>query len=281
MPFRSLIVHLDGEARCDTRIHLAARFAAAHDSHLIGVAATGPLDFSPSLGAAASHGIDEGDAARLEALQRASDWAIHFEARCRAEGAGSIEMAVREGEPVAVLLHEAHCADLTVIGQPDPASAAYRQDKRFVDRVLLHSARPMLVVPASGRFDRFGDSVLMAWDDSPGCARAAADALPLLKLAKRVHVRVWRRQRDAAEQAIRERVLTVQRWLTRHGVAADAAVETTEMPVGDAILRMAARLDVDLIVMGTYGHSIWTQRIIGGATRTALAHSSVPLLMSH
>jgi len=34
-------------------------------------------------------------------------------------------------------------------------------------------------------------------------------------------------------------------------------------------------------VMGAYGHSRWAERIVGGTTRTALAQSALPLLMSH
>ncbi|HEY0858212.1 MAG TPA: universal stress protein [Albitalea sp.] len=280
MSFRSLLVLLDGEAPCAVRSHLAARMAAAHASHLIGLAPTGPLDFLPSL-AGASHSIEEVDAARAGALDRASRWTERFEQVCRAEGAASFETVVREGEPLPIVLHEAHCADLTVISQADTASPSHRHDKRFVDHVLLHNARPTLVVPAAGRFDRLGQNVLVAWDDSPGCARATADALPMLRAAQRVHLRVWCRPGEPAEAAIRRRAQTVQRWLTQHGVTVDAALETSTLPIGEAILVLATRLGVDVIVMGTYGHAHWTERIIGSTTRTALARSTVPLLMSH
>ncbi len=280
MSFCSLLVLLDGEAPCAVRSRLAARFAAAHGSRVIGLAPTGPLDFVPSL-AGASHSLDEGDAARARALDRASQWTERFEHVCHAEGAGSYETVVREGDPLPIVLHEAHCADLTVISQADAASPGHRHQKRFVDQVLLHNARPTLVVPAGGRFDRLGENVLVAWDDSPGCARATADALPMLRDARRVHLRVWCRPHEPAEPAIRRRAETVERWLRQHGVVADAALETSTLPIGEAILALAARLDVDVIVMGTYGHAHWTERIIGSTTRTALTRSTVPLLMSH
>lgn len=280
MNFRSLLVLLDGDARCDARIHLAARFAVAHGSHLVGVAATGRVDFPSGLGAA-SRSMDDAAAARTQALRRASDCVEHFHARCRAEGVASVEAGMYEGNKAVVVLHQAHCADLTVIGQADPASPSFREDKRFVEQVLLDNARPTLIVPHAGRFDAVGVNVLVAWDDSHGSARAAADALPLLRRARQVQLRVWRREGNAAEPEIRERLETVQRWLTRQGVAAEVRVETTVAAIGDAILDKAAALGADLIVMGTYGHSRWTERIVGGATRTALARSAVPLLMSH
>ncbi|MBA3622993.1 MAG: universal stress protein, partial [Methylibium sp.] len=43
MNYRSLLVLLDGKPRCDARVDLAACFAVAHGSHLIGVAPTGVI----------------------------------------------------------------------------------------------------------------------------------------------------------------------------------------------------------------------------------------------
>jgi len=280
MNLRSLLVFLDGDARCDARIHLAARFAAAHDSHLVGVAPTGLVELPSGLGAA-SRFQDDAAAAAAQALHRASHWVEHFRAHCRAEGVASAEASVHEGEKAAVVLHHAHCTDVTVIGQADPTCPSHREDKRFVEHVLLHNARPTLIVPHAGRFDAFGENVLVAWDDSRGSARAAADALPVLRHARQVHVRVWCREGEAIEHPIQERLQTVHRWLLWQGVAADVRVETAHAAIGEAILDKAVDLGVDLIVMGTYGHSRWTERILGGATRTALVRSPVPLLMSH
>jgi nucleotide-binding universal stress UspA family protein len=280
MNFRSLLVFLDGSARCDARIHLASRFAAAHGSHLIGIAPTGLIQLPTGLGAASRH-MEHAVAARDDALREATERVERFRARCRAEGAISVEASVHEGEEAPVVLHHAHCADLVVIGQADPAGPSPRDESRFVEQVLLHNARPTLIVPHAGHFQSVGTNVLIAWDDSRASARATADALPLLRDARQVHLRVWRRDGEADEAPFRERLRAVHRWLMRQGVAADVDVETVIKPIGDAILDAAADLDVDLIVMGTYGHSRWTERIVGGATRTALARSSVPLLMAH
>ena len=280
MGFRSLLVVLDNDARCDARVHLAVGLAVAHGSHLIGLAPTGRIELPSTLGAA-SRCIDDAAAVRDALLLHADACVARFLATCRAAGVASVETGVHEGEKAAVVLHHAHCADLTVIGQADPAGPSHRDDSRFVERVLLHNAGPTLVVPHAGHFDSVGANVLVAWDDSCGASRAAAAALPLLRHAKQVHVRAWRREGEAPESPIRERLQTVRRWLLRQGVVADVQVETTHAAVGDAISEKAARLGADLIVMGSYGHSRWAERLLGGATRSALARSSLPLLMSH
>ncbi|WP_280156046.1 universal stress protein [Piscinibacter sp. XHJ-5] len=280
MAFRSLLVFLDGDARCDARSHLAARFAAAHDSHLLGIAPTGALELSGGF-AAASHRADEAAASRADAVHRAGERVDRFVACCKLLGVASMEAHVHEGEKAQVLLHHAHCADLTVIGQADPASASHREEKRFVEQVLLANPRPTLVVPHAGRFDVVGERVVVAWDDSHGCARAVADALPLLRQAQAVHLRLWRRIDEGEEHPLRERMQAVSRWLMRQGVSADVEVATTDANIGEAILREALATGADLVVMGSYGHSRWTERLLGGATRTALVRSPVPLLMSH
>ena len=65
------------------------------------------------------------------------------------------------------------------------------------------------------------------------------------------------------------------------GVSADVRVETTGIDITDAMLSRAADMNIDLIVMGAYGHARWTERILGGATRGLLATMTVPVLMSH
>ena len=64
-------------------------------------------------------------------------------------------------------------------------------------------------------------------------------------------------------------------------LSADVRVEETRIDIADTMLSRAADMNVDLIAMGAYGHSHWTERILGGATRGLLATKTVPVLMSH
>ena len=51
--------------------------------------------------------------------------------------------------------------------------------------------------------------------------------------------------------------------------------------VQPTILSIAADDDLDLIVMGGYGHSRLQERILGGVTRGMLQSMTVPTLMAH
>ena len=79
------------------------------------------------------------------------------------------------------------------------------------------------------------------------------------------------------------RLAALRQWLAWQGVAAETQEERSISGVGiaEALLSRAADLDSNLIVMGAYGHSRWTERVLGGATRGLLDAMTVPLLMSH
>lgn len=49
---------------------------------------------------------------------------------------------------------------------------------------------------------------------------------------------------------------------------------------GRLLLSRAASFGADLLVMGAYGHSRFTELVFGGATRTALHEAVLPVLMS-
>ena len=70
-------------------------------------------------------------------------------------------------------------------------------------------------------------------------------------------------------------------WLGRHGVRIDANLEHSGNDVGRALLAHAVGLGADLLVMGAWGVPRWAERLLGGTTRTLLASTSLPLLMSH
>jgi nucleotide-binding universal stress UspA family protein len=150
-----------------------------------------------------------------------------------------------------------------------------------VEQVVLHSARPTLILPYAGRFDEVGQRVMVAWDDSREAARAVSDALPLLRHAGRVQVVSWVESGTTEHGTLRRRLDALHQWLMWHGVNAEVRVERTEIGIADAMLSRAADFGTDLIVMGAYGHARWAERVLGGATRGLLQTMTVPVLMSH
>jgi nucleotide-binding universal stress UspA family protein len=147
--------------------------------------------------------------------------------------------------------------------------------------VVFGSGRPTIVVPEEpkrGRPSSF-DMVGIAWDFSRPAARAVADALPILSRAKSVRVvtvtqeKTIHTRRSSAELA---------KHLACHGIKVvleeeDAAGRT----IGEALENYATAHDLDLLVMGAYGHSRMRDFILGGATKTIVAAPPLPVLLSH
>jgi len=119
--------------------------------------------------------------------------------------------------------------------------------------------------------------VLLCWNGSRESARAASDALPFLKAAQEVLVlmvepKVTPKDSDA----------DVATWLARHGIKVTVQRDVApDADVGDIISSRAAYYDVDLIVMGLYGHSRLREMVLGGVSRTMLSTMTVPVLMTH
>ncbi len=280
MTYRSLLLHLDNDPLCIPRTEVAIRLAAELDCHLAGVAPTGLIEVPMAIGADASIGAFAAmaaDALRDEAQQVVQ----RFRDRCRDAGVKSFEAVIDECDKAQSLVRHVHCSDLAILTQADPKSTTHRTAQAMIEKVVLNSARPTLMLPYAGPVKQLGRCVMVAWDDSRESARAVSDALPLLQRAGRVEVLAWNEPRAQKEASLASRLDALQHWLLWHGVSTDVRVETMEIDIADAMLSRAADLAADLVVMGAYGHARWTERVLGGATRGLLASMSVPVLMSH
>ena len=177
--------------------------------------------------------------------------------------------------------HRALYADLIILGRQwtrqeqadNPGSDDVPFD--FVPHVLVSSGRPALIIPPSGLSDPMGDAVLVAWKETRESARAVAAALPWLRRARSVHIACY----DADSQANLPRL---QKQLEAQGVTAKFHQgDSGGREVGEFLLSLASDLGADLLVMGCYGHSRSFEWVLGGATRTILHSTTVPVLMVH
>ena len=187
---RSIVVHVDANARAEERLRIAGAMAEHHaGARLTALCPTSPAYVDAMYGYAPS-------ALAVEMLQRAE--------REQRKAARSLFERILGAKPFATwaelaeqpllpgLVDQALYADLVVVGQRDPDEAnANWLPADFVEAVVFGAGRPTLVVPYAGRFDRVGDSVMVAWKPTRECARAVAGALPLLRRARAIHVATW------------------------------------------------------------------------------------------
>lgn len=278
MSYKTILVHADHSRHADERIRVAARLALAEGAHLVGAAMTGLSrylyqDSSVDLARTVV-------AMHMDALyQRANDSLARFEELAAAAGAPTCERRLVDDDSAGALVLQSRYADVVVVSQTDPDDAPARLGPRLPDYVMLHSARPVLVVPYAGAFERLGDNVLVAWDASMEATRAVTNAIPLLKRARHVTIAVF--NPTAFDNHGEQPGADIALYLARHGVNIEVSLQQTGIDIGDAMLSLAAERSCDLIVMGGYGHARLRELLLGGATETLLRSMTVPVLMSH
>jgi nucleotide-binding universal stress UspA family protein len=69
--------------------------------------------------------------------------------------------------------------------------------------------------------------------------------------------------------------------LGRHCIAARRLVRPPSRGTSATILATAAEVGADLLVMGAYEHSKFSEDFLGGVTQDILTGAGLPVLMSH
>ena len=153
--------------------------------------------------------------------------------------------------PTGTLIAHARYADLVIVGQNDPdAPTVLPAPSDLPETVALSTGRAVLVVPHIGVQRAPGGTVMLCWNASREAARAASEALPLLKAAKQVIVLIVGPKASAGASRA-EPGAGITAWLGRHGVKVTVQRESSaDTDAGSAILSRAADHDADLIVMG-------------------------------
>ena len=276
MSYKTILVHIDSDKRCPVRVDVALRLARQHDAHLIALHALAP--FEPP-----GYVVAEMGDALLESQKRAAATAMaraeaEFSEKASAAGFDKVEWRRAIDDPVNAMTLHARYADLVVIGQTDLTDET-RNGTDFPERLVLAAGRPVLILPSAGLFPTIGSRILVAWDASREATRAVTDAIPMLRLAKSVHVMAVNPKNGKHGNVPGA---DIGLYLARHGVRVEVKTDHgAEIDVGNELLSRAADLDADLIVMGCYGHSRLKEWILGGATRTILESMTAPILMSH
>lgn len=277
---RDLVVFLDRSAASDVRLDIALDIAGRYNAFLVGAYVATELilgrhsdEFARGAGVAAVAGreaaAEDDDAARAGS---------HFANKAAEKGIAVEWRPISKFGTAADVVLQARYADLSIVGQTtdDGMNALWTPED-----LLFAFGGPTLIVPHTIPRDyRVGGNILIAWDASREAKRAVADAMPFLVSAGTVTVIVVDPPRMTGRSD--EAGVALVRHLDRHGVKATVSVVASSgRSVGQAIIDQAEALSADLIVMGAYGHMRMIEMVFGGATRTLLAHTPVPVLMSH
>lgn len=274
MELKSIVVTAAGDPRYLDRLDLAFALAEAHAAHIAVVHVTpGPHDvLSPGRAASAAY-----IAARLEAAQD-QDKALE---QLTLDHAKSKDRPVRwisgTGDMHETIVREALLADLTVVGRSENSNFEDWFRDHMVDYLTRAVDTPVLYAPPTGDYAPRFNTVMIAWDGSNPAMRAVRVSLPVLHKADSVHV-VSLGAADAKPARAGSALIG---YLAQHGITAELhGNEAAETEFGRALLKMADRLDADLIVMGAHSKPKLREVLFGSITRTVLTNVSRPVLSS-
>jgi nucleotide-binding universal stress UspA family protein len=274
MDYAVLMAALDLDLPTRGVLTASAKLADMFGARTIGVAA-GESTISPYF---AEGPVADKFIAATEAELRAQLKSIEGKFRdANASRRDRVEWRSTERLPDGFILSSARAADLIVVARPQPMGNLMRGPD--VGNLMMQAGRPVLVVsPDAAEFSV--DRVLVAWKDTREARRAVSDALPILKMAKEVHLLVIH-EPETNEAGVVSSADDVVNFLACHDVKAFAIARPEYGSVGKSIEECAEEIGADVIVAGAFGHSRFMEWLLGGVTRHLLRSPKTSVLFSH
>lgn len=279
MTIKTIALLIDENPARAARIAYAVNLAARHEAHLIGIFRLPPQHKDhPATAYVRGHAAisellhhhEARSKERIELARAAFETAV---ARQDIRSEFRVHVPYGDDERRLGALH----ADLVVAASP---GESWSEGEPPSDVVQLATGVPFLLVPDAWGKTEPPHHVLVAWNASREARRAVGDALPLLLAASSVTILIV----DPQDHALRDEEpgVEIAMFLVRHGVRlAVEPVQSGGRAVADVIMAHAVAHGHDLIVLGAYSHARPKELLLGGVTRSLLAHAPVPLLISH
>ena len=184
----------------------------------------------------------------------------------------SASLHILDGDVRAILEHESRLVDVIAISRPARLRAGGPGLGELHESLMMHSGRPMLIVPPEWKAHR-ANHAAFGWNDSVEASRALALTLPWLTQMKKVSVLASRKREAGA--------LEVMDYLKRHGCRVDHHVFTGGGNVGRKMLATCNEIGAELLVVGGFSHTRTRQRLFGGVTSYLLDNTDIITVMAH
>jgi nucleotide-binding universal stress UspA family protein len=274
MAIKSILAAYTGGPASSGALRLALRLARDRGAWVTGVLAHGVARARTNLAPWLTAELDRMIAQQEQAIR--ADIEAKFWAEVGADRAKAAFLDVA-GDPTASVMEIARTYDLVAMGRFE-AEAGSEHFAPIPDVVALQSGRPVLICPPDPDLSATMARAVVAWDGKRAAGRAMNDALNLLAPGAAVTVvsigedeDYYRRdQRDPVEQ------------LQRHGLAASFRLEPPgRRGVAETILGVCAEERAELLVMGAYEHSKFSEDLLGGVTARIFRDAPIPVMMAH
>ena len=275
MSLKSILCAYSGETADGSELRHALRLAQHHDSYLTGVLRHGrapmetryqgmiPRDLMEQLRGAERDHIAEIERKFTKTMEKSG----------MTDRSEFIDLEPEDGLRLSEL---ARYYDLIVTGtrgsaQTDAHMAANPES------IALNSGRPVLIVPEDYKAEGLSRHAMIAWDGKKSAARALGDAMQTLESKPKVTVLTIGNTTPEAVPGG-----GIMALLERHGVhAVSLHMPRDRRAVAGIIDEAAQKVGAELLVMGAFEHSKFSQDLFGGVTHEILKSARIPVLMSH
>ena len=262
MKLKDILVHLDQTPACRTRVQAAIILARQHDACL--------------------RGLYVYESPRLKNVKQAvasvqSEFEQQIAAADISSGWVAVDLGVSKISVVEMLSYQACFTDMLVVSHPTD----WRQNQTTayvgLERLMLGSSCPVLVVPVSGALATLGERIMVSWKTGPKASRAMRDTLPLMKQAKQVNFISVGKKTEFAEEVGR-----LNDYLACHNLKANIEqIPRGKLSIGDTLLNLCADDAIDLIVMGVHLTKTRGMLSFGEVGNQLLGQMTVPMLLSN
>lgn len=279
MNYRTFLLHLADVERAKGLLDSILPLVQASEGHLIGLNVSPPMLLKlGQVFTADLEGIRREEQRRREAVDGVKSLFTEKTAPLPVVAEWRHADATDEPGVARAAVSMGRAADLVIAGfasADDPASL-----RALPAQLALECGRPVLLVPRAWSRPIEPQRVVVAWNGSREAARAAFDALPLLRRAPRVEIVTT--QGGDEKQMLPLGAEEIAAALARHGVKCEVVALSRG---GDSdeisLMRRVKEADADLLVMGAYGRPRLSEIVLGGVTQHVLTAGAVPVLLSH
>ncbi len=266
---RDILVLSQSTSNFGSEADVASRLAAQMRAQLTGLYVIerfqAPATYDPAVLAMLEQEVS---ALREEAIRAAEG----FKRFAGKRGCNSARWHVATGSLVQSAARVACWHDIVVACRDDASPLGSR---RAIGDLLLGMRTPMLLVPYSYDGAIPFAQVTIAFNGSVESVRALRAAVPLAATAKKVVL-----LHAVPEDSIESTPFGPAASLAMHGIDVEERSIPAELS-GERFMQVVESTEPDLLVMGGYGRSRFSEWVTGGATRSALSSCPVPVFLAH
>ena len=275
---KDVMVRLDGTSGDDVRLAAVNQIAEIFESHITGLFFNVLSSFVPD----GRNGARAGQAANLlDRAKQAGDIveATVFERLTQLQHPSNLRRfdVIGDGDISDTTLPLARAVDVFVALRPNGQS---NEPQGLIESLLFGTGRHLFLVPDDQKAMVPFENVVVAWNGSRESARALAESLPYLRQASKVSILVIEGESKTEADPLKGNDAVLH--LRHHGInAVKYRAIAEEDEIADALIEECRKLDANLLVMGSYGHSRLHELLPGSTTDRMLRRSPFPLLVAH